>query len=400
MALDCLHCKGRGFCGKPCLFQKPLKKPDINSTEISSVAPAPFIGRVGYPNITVGVLAPPEKRESAWEYDAPGYWAQHDYSIPRILDMRTELINSRLKVGVMESSRLVESIQEVGMASKPVDVDVSLQGPIKFGYKVDSTAAPLGPSGNLKTVELTSNPRIPVHVEKVTSDTDLRAFDALDILYKKGYDEHSLMKVLSVGSVGMKNNRKLVPTRWSITAVDDHVGDTIRKEVRDFAECDYQAYFGGHLGNYYLILMFPDVWGYELFEIYQPQAGWNRTAEVAFSTDFEHYDGRTQYAKECAGGYYACRLPLLEHLKSLKRQATCLVFRVITDEYQTPMGVWVCREATRKALAEKPVKFSSEDLMLRYADLILEKKFGITGFTDKSVLLRKRRSQAKLHAFF
>ncbi|MFO7711170.1 MAG: hypothetical protein R6V53_05390 [Candidatus Woesearchaeota archaeon] len=399
MALDCLKCKGRGFCKKKCIFSRPLKKAEVG-TDISSVAPAPFIGRVGYPNISVGVLSPPEKREGAWEYDAPKHWAKENYSIPKILDMRTELINSRAKVGVLESNKIVDLVQEVGMASKPVDVDVSLKGPVRFSYKVDSTAAPLGPAGELSNAELTSNPRIPVHVEKVSSDTDLKAFDALDILQKKGYDEHFLMKLLSVGSVGVKKNRKLVPTRWSITAVDDHMGKTLRDEIKDYQQCDYQAFFGGHLGNYYLIMLFPDVWSYELFEVYLPKASWNLGKEIAYSTDHEGHEGRKQYAENCAGGYYACRLPILQKLKSMKRQGMALVYRIITDEYETPMGVWVCREATRKALEEKPIRFSSEELMLRYAELMLSRKFGIRDFTGKSLLLRKRHSQAKLNAFF
>jgi hypothetical protein len=76
----------------------------------------------------------------------------------------------------------------------------------------------------LKKAVLTSNPKINQHIEKAFSDTDLKAADALRILWKKGIDETALTRILSVGSLGVKVQRKLVPTRWSITATDDTLG--------------------------------------------------------------------------------------------------------------------------------------------------------------------------------
>ena len=54
----------------------------------------------------------------------------------------------------------------------------------------------------------------------------------------------------------MKKDRKLVPTRWSIVAVDSNIGDNLISQVKDYNQSGYLAYFGGYLGNYFLILMF------------------------------------------------------------------------------------------------------------------------------------------------
>ncbi len=43
----------------------------IKSTTFQSEGVAPFVGRFGYPNINVGILAPPEPEEEAWLFDAP-----------------------------------------------------------------------------------------------------------------------------------------------------------------------------------------------------------------------------------------------------------------------------------------------------------------------------------------
>ena len=37
--------------------------------------------------------------------------------------------------------------------------------------------------------------------------------------------------------------------------------------------------------------------------------------------------------QETAGGYYAARMAILEELTKLRRQAGCLVFRFVTNEY-------------------------------------------------------------------
>ena len=43
-----------------------------------------------------------------------------------------------------------------------------------------------------------------------------------------------------------------------------------------------------------------------------------------------------------------------------------LVLRFITGDYAVPLGVWVTREATRKAMNGKPIIFSDKELMLKY----------------------------------
>ena len=68
---------------------------------------------------------------------------------------------------------------------------------------------PHGPSAELKKLELTSNPRIPNKIEKITSETDIFANAAMKELQSKGFDEYYLTKLLSTGTLGKQ--RKIVP---------------------------------------------------------------------------------------------------------------------------------------------------------------------------------------------
>jgi hypothetical protein len=288
------------------------------------------------------------------------------------------------------------------MSLKPVDVEVSLDKKPSFGLKIDEHLMPMGPNANLKQIKLTSNPKVDTKVEKVYGDVDLKAEDALIYLYQNNFDENFLNRLLSIGTLGVKKDRKLVPTRWAISAVDDMLAKHLIEEISFFNEVDYSAYFGGYLGNYFLILSFPGSWSYELFETYLPKSSWNTSNEISFTTDYENYYGRKTYAENCGGGYYASRLPVLERLKEMKRKGSVLVLRFITGDYAVPLGVWVVRESVRKAVSSKPLNFSDKELLLNYARALIKKKFGYDAdnLLRESKILSNMKSQTRLANFF
>ncbi|PIN86741.1 hypothetical protein COV19_03325 [Candidatus Woesearchaeota archaeon CG10_big_fil_rev_8_21_14_0_10_44_13] len=399
MDIKCLQCKGRHFCGRSfCPIQvKIASQKKVNQgakQDYFGEAPNVFVGHYGYPNLNVGFL----NVEEYAQHDDPLLWSKEGYDINRIISLRSELINSNFKVEIRDvrgnNNKYLEMGKEIAMASEPVDVEVNLEKKPHFSLNFSQDTAPYGPRVKLKKAEITENPKIPAKVEKVVDDIDLKANDAVNLLYEKGFDEHYLTKLFSVGNLGVKTQRKIVPTRWSITAVDDSLCKNLLNGIRECPETGYLAYFGGHLGNYYLILFFPDVWSYELFETYVGNADY----AWPFATDHEGHNGRKDYADNTAGGYYAARLAIAEKLSEIRRQGSCLCLRFITNEYWAPLGVWVVREATRKAMKAKPLEFGSKELMLNYAKQLVKRKFGyeLDNILGKSVLLRQMKTQRKL----
>jgi len=375
-------------------------KPQLEKEQFTSDAVAPFVGRFGYPYVNLGILAPPMQSDDAWLYDAPKYWSAENFEIPRIVDFRSSLLNSRYNVNIKKRINLIELSQDIAMSSKPVDVDIQLQEKPKFRLNLDSHMAPTGPNAKLKKAEITENPKIHTKVYKVFDDTDLKAQEAINYLYENNFDENFLSKLLSVGTLGLKKDRKLVPTRWSIVAVDSNIGNNLISKVKDYDTSGYLAYFGGYLGNYFLILTFSEVWSYELFETYVPNNN-NFNSDLRWTTDYESYYGRKDYASNTVGGYYANRLSVLEKLNEIKRQASVLALRFITDEYSMPLGVWTVREATRKAVNNKPIAFSSKELMITYAKNLIKKKFNfnLDKILERSILLKSIKQQKKLIKF-
>ena len=400
---DCIRCKGKNpklFCGRDfCPIYKKIesqKKVNIKAKkDYFGESPNIFIGRYGYPNINVGILSVEDYKQ----HDNPLLWSKENYQIPEIVDLRTALINSSFKANIKSfDDRYLEMSQEISLAKKPVDVEISLEKKPQFRLSFQQDTMPHGPNVKLEKAEITENPKIPKIVDKVVDDIDLKANSAIETLYEKGYDEHYLTRILSVGNLGVKKERKLVPTRWSITAVDDNIGKKLIKEIKDYSEYSYVAHFGSYLGNYYLILFFPEIWSYELFETYLPKSLWNQMNILQTATDYEGYEKRKYYAENTVGGYYAARLGILEYLKKKKRQSSILVLRFITDEYWAPLGVWVVREAVRKTLASKGIEFGSKELMLEYARKLMKKKFNfdVSQLLRKSTLLKKIKEQRKL----
>src|SRR3989344_54246 len=385
------------------MFQiiKELKKDDFLGTSPPSV----FVGSALYPNANVGILSPPAETEDAWLYDDPNFWSKESYTIKQIALLRTSLINSRFQVNIKDvkkQEKFLDVAKEIAIASKPVDVEIKLTRVPNITFDFEKITMPTGPKGNLKQIKVLDNIKVENKVEKVTSDTDFKAADALQYLYENGYDENTLTKLLSIGVLGLKKNRKLVPTKWSITTTDDTLGKNLINEIKNYnVNEDHRLYYGSYLGNYYYILMFPDVWQYELFEGYLPGSLWSFSNEIKFSTDSETIFGRKTYASGTAGGYYASRLGVLEHLNKIKRQSSCLVIRFETPEYNIPLGVFVVRNAARKTLNNSPLVFETKEELLNKARELINSRFNfnIDNILKESKLL-KSLTQKKLSSFF
>jgi len=394
----CFRCKGRGYCNRGfCAIRQKIqvqKSFNENSKkEFFGENYNVFVGKFGYPDVNVGLLNinEPKKDETI---DNPLLWSKDDYDINKIIQLRSNLINSNFKAQVKGfNDRFMDLVKDVSLTDRPVDTEITLEKKPQFKLTFNQDTTPFGPSIKLENARVTENIHVPTKVDKIVND-ELKATEGLNELHKKGFDEYYLTKIFSVGNLGMDANKKLVPTRWSITAVDDTLGKDIINDIKDYNIVDtYQLYFGGHLGNNYLIMLLPEVWSYELFEML--------TSSPSAMHDFENYYGRKTYAMETAGGYYAARFSILQRLKSQKRQATVLALRLVTNDYWAPLGVWVVREAVKKAMNSKPLEFNTREEMINHTINFAKKQFNydLNPMIKESELLKQIKTQKKLNEY-
>ena len=354
---------------------KKLAETNFKIKNISSISkldsnspPSVFIGsKLRYPLMNVGILSPLERDENAWLYAAEKYWANNNFGINDVIQLREGLLNSRFQSKADEprkqNNKFVKIAQEIAIASKPVDIEIQLKRNLNIGRQDDKITTPIGMRAGLKAARIIGNVKVHRQIDKVIND-DIKASEGIQYLYRKGFDGYTLSKILSVGVLGLKTQKKLVPTRWSITATDDTLGKHLLEKIKDCKWIEnHELFFGEFLGNQYLIMLFPNTWNYELIELYMPKSSWNSTNSVKASTDFESFFGRKTYATATAGGYYATRLPILEYLNEKKRQASVLVIRIETPSYWAALGVWVVRESVKKAMQNRMAFGTKQELI-------------------------------------
>ncbi len=400
---QCIYCKGgRNLCGLGrCALieqiQSRIPTAPINSKEIFGTSPPTvFVGRQGYPKIAIGPLVPSVMMPNAQRLDNPEFWIGQRCTIDEIVSMRTSLYRSKTMFRVSdarEPAGVLAATQELAMSEKPVDTEVKLSRVPRITRfaNLDFISSPMGPGVDVVKAKLTENPCVPRKVDAIVSDTDAKAVTGIQELYRAGIPYTHVQRLLSIGLLGRAKNRKLVPTRWAITATDDQTGKMIMENVRFLPELgEYQVYSGSFLGNYFDILLIPRRWAFEMLETWLQGAMW--TLEPTTVNDWEPFEGRTTYADKVTGAYYAARLSVLEHLLKIGRQATAIVVREVTDEYWAPLGVWVIRETVKNAMASKPSSFSS----LAQAAAHITAKVRVKAWERSSKLLHEIKTQRTL----
>jgi hypothetical protein len=403
----CAICKGGKFlCGKkfcPIIQRLNYWKNTIEKVDESftgTTPPAVFIGRYNYPRVNVGILSPPVEVENAEILDFPEVWFEQRSTIRQILDYRSEMINSRTLYNVKRpKGNLLEVMQELTMSKKPADVEIQLKSKPKFQFSVSNFSPPIGNPAQIKDAKITENVRVSNKVEKTVSDTDLKAVNSIVNLYKYGVQVSKIEKIFSVGLLGLPFQRKLVPTRWSITGVDDTLGKNLRQKIKTYPELsEIQVFYSEYIGNHYEIIFIPGSYEFELVEIKHPKSVWNPYGKyAAIFSDYESYWGRKDYASATGGAFYAGRLATLEYLEKIRRQASVLIIREVLPSYYAPLGIWQFRETVRGALSGKPVKFDNLDTALKYVSkrVITPMKKILT----KSKLFQNIKKQKKIKEF-
>lgn len=370
----CIKCKGRGFCGKPCKIlrkvKESLEKVENVKENFTGSSPGIFVGHYNYPNVNIGFLAPPDIDQQSWKLDNPEYWYSNKYDINSVLRSRYQMINSKT-----DWNSHIQDLQLVALSKKPVDIEFNLSKKPKVRFSFDNFIAPLGSNAMLNKMKIIDNPNISKKIEKIVYD-DLKAVDQLNLLYKK-CDLHQVQKILSSGLLG--EDKKIVPTRWSITATDDTISKNLIDDIKEYKMIDNIKVFDNrYLGNHFVVILLPSIWSFEMIEF------WGEKKTIV-AHDYEFFNGRKNYASNVTGGYYATRLAVAEYLHKIKRQASVIVLRKVSNEYFVPLGVWVVRETARNCF-NRSTEFSEKENLFRYIERLID-----VDWRNKSNLLNMQK---------
>lgn len=344
-----------------------------------SSPPSVFIGAWDYPYVYAGPMLTPFHGNTSI-LDAPEVWVAKQKTTEEIVNFRLNLIRGRQRVGIRDlDNRLIEKLQEISLADASIESEAEFRHHPR-GISFSDDHLPFGPSALIDKFYV-GNCRWDSSLEKVYYDSDLKAADAVIWLYRRGLPFSRIQKAFSVGTMGIGKRRRLVPTRWSLTACDSILADSFLEEVRHYEMIEhYQVYEFYNLHNYFAVLLIPGAWQYEWLEAF---VNVMENEELIFS-DCETNKGKKGYS--CVGGcYYSCKFALLEGLARERKQAGAIVFREAHKGY-VPLGVFNVRENVRAAMKQTPVQFDKLKPALAHIEKSL--RLPLSAYIAKSTLLK------------
>lgn len=380
----CRKCKGYKIlcklesCPMAGSFGNPGGEIRIGTGDISSLTPpGVFIGTYDYPNVYAGPLAVADPN---MEYPSGKLYGR---SIEDIIALNRNVYRASQKTKVDDvGSKFSISVQESSMSVNYVDMELNVVRRLDSTRDNDrSNESPMRSMVELGSIRITSNPKIPGKVDYFHGDTGLKAEEAVWTLYQRGFEVNYLEGVLSSGALGLEKRRRLVPTRWAITAVDDIIYRNMKRELADYPPVSNISVFrNSYLGNNFTVILLPYSLSFEMQEMWG--SGGNMPSPPSVSLDYELTDGRKKYASNVGGAYYAARLAVLEHLSRIRKQATAIVLRTIGKEYYAPLGVWLIREAVRDSFNKGATNYATVE------ELVREEKTGIQKWASISKVLK------------
>lgn len=392
------------LCGKsrcPIIIKYHSKEkinPIINKLKIGgSSPPSIFIGRYGYPKVSIGPMIPPIMGDTSI-IDTPELWL--DKSIDDIVDFRSLLVRGKYNVNVFDvenKNKIVEYTRELALSKNSVFTEAIFEKKPRGNILFYDEVQPHGPSAPLKKFDIT-NTKYDQCMEKAFYDTDLKSKKAVLNLYKNGVKISKIQRGFSVGAFGVKKYRKFVPTRWSITAVDSLIGKEMIKKTKNYPFInEHRIYYLNQFDNRWIIIMLPNEWEYELIEAWYPNTTWNPYGRgITIFNSYEFYNGRNTYA-EIGGCYYAARLAVNELLNKEKRQAGIVILREAHPGYVMPIGVWNVRESVRESLRQNYQKFETINEALKVTSRLLD--IPIDRWIKNSAILKNRLYQKRIDDF-
>ena len=373
--------------------QIQMKSVKVGKNLEGTTPPSVFIGRWSYPKVYAGPMMSSQMGDTSI-MDSPESWIGENKSQNDIISYRINLVRGKqlIKINDLENP-FVEKLQDISLASKSIDSEATF-GRIPTGSMLTEDSMPHGPSAVIEKFDIDAV-RWDRQLEKTFYDTDLKATEAVLNLHNKDVPFSAMQKAFSVGAIGIKNNRKLVPTRWSITACDSTLADEFLKEVRKFEILDtYRLYEFGALNNYYIIILTPTEWQYEWYESFIKLMN---NEELIFS-DYETNSDKKEYSS-VGGCYYTAKMAVLDYLMKIKKQSGLLILREAYKGY-VPLGVFNVREIIKEAMSKPYLEFETLEDALKYSGDKL--KISIDRYVKEGTLLNEmlHTKQTTLDMFF
>jgi hypothetical protein len=400
-------------------YQQTLKP----TKEIIGFGSAPIVGEKNYPFLATHNISNIDKKTSFFE---TGKLVKKTYD--EILPLKAKSILGTTQKNYIKKpkARIVEELRDIYKSKTAIEMQSSFEKELRFTKIVSSkVAGVMGSQNELTKLEAQENTKTSNKIEKYT-ENDIKAKEAIISLYEKGVNEHQIINLLALGSFGIELNRKLVPTKWAISAFDQTIDNYLHKKILKYNLLNqFEVYQDYDKGNDFIIILMPNTYSAEIVETWdlgesaeqQEQKStdkshlfgvvtqdkkvkidkWNTGKRIIIEQDYVSINNKLKTKDpQCAGGYWATKSPINRFLDKRQKQASYLSIRFI-DNYDIPLGVVFVRECARKALTNCIFKSSSQ----KEVEEFIKQNYPRHHFHfTNSATLKEEKKQTRLTSFF
>jgi hypothetical protein len=362
-------------------YQKTLKP----TKEIEGYGASAIVGEKNYPQLKIYNSSNEDKESSFLNTNKI---VKQDYS--QIIKHKAKnILGNTNNIYIKKTNdKVLNQIQDIYKARKEVEFTSKFESELKFNKPIiNKLSGILGTKNELLNVELNENAKTSKQIEKYSTD-DTKSKEAIISLYEKGINESQIINLLTLGNFGVNINKKIVPTRWAITAYDKTIENHLYTKILKYKLIkNYELYFQKDKGNSFLIILLPDTYSVENYEF---MVNWEASDYVGITNKLKKSEPST------AGGLFATKLAINEHLNKRKKQAQYICLRFI-DNYEVPLGVVFVRETIREAMKNK--KFSTSNF-IELKEFIKKNYNLFNDYFLSSQILKEKKNQKKINDYY
>lgn len=369
-------------------YQKTLKP----TKEIEGFGSAPIVGEKNYPFLQIHNSSNEDKKNSFMNSNSIVKQGYKDIFQLKAKNILGSTQNTHIR---KTTDRINQEIVDIYKSKKEIEFNSTFEHELKFDkILTNKMSGIMGSKNELQSLEATQNTKTSKQIEKYSTN-DAKAKEAIIKLYEKGKNEQQIIHLLALGAFGVNINKKLVPSKWAITAYDRTIEHHLYKQIIKYNPINqYEVYYYQNKSDTHVNILLPDHYTGTHTEDW---ANSHSSEWDGFNTDHYNHENKLPTINPLnAGGYYATKIALNEHLDKRKKQASAIMIRIIRD-YDVPLGVVFVRECVRESFNKQIFKTTS----FKELNTFIKIKFPdhYKHFISSKVL-EEQRKQTKLNNFF
>ena len=374
-------------------FYKHLNEYKSNlkpTKEISGFAAFSIVGSKNYPNLKVHSIS---NEDVIGEYKKTSEIVKKNYD--EIFKTKAKnIFGSTQEFHIKkQNEKLREDLVDIYKAKNSPKFSSKFENYLHFNkIIINKTAGIIGSKNELKSIDATSNIQTSKQIEDF-SKKDTKSREAIISLYKKGISEHQIINLLSLGNFGINFNKKLVPTKWAISAYDQTIEKHLYKDIINYKELSkFEVYTYKDKGNEFVLILHPSYFLGEVIESFV------NNGKYIIEHDYISQNNTIKnQTPQTAGGFWATKIGIHEHLTKRKRQAAYTSIRII-DGYEVPLGVVFVRECVRESFSNLIFRSCDEDEVNKFLKSNFPNHYIL--YKEKSQVPKEIKKQTKLDNFF